>query len=88
MNPRGEQKASGATNEVGAPDSGFWSIGLVLTPRDKDLFPVLGPVVTARRVEPTATVAFVKTWSRTQWTVAARLTTDHAQFACAAPSLV
>ena len=47
MSPQRE-KASGGTNEVGAPDSGLWSDGLVLTPRVKDLFPVLGPVLTAR----------------------------------------
>ena len=36
---------SGATNEVGAPETGF----AVLTPQADDLYPVLGPVVTARR---------------------------------------
>ena len=43
------KKMSGATNEVGAPEIRIVvPLELVLTPRDKDLTPVLGPVVTAR----------------------------------------
>ena len=59
MSPEREE-ASGGTNEVGAPDSGLWSDGLVLTPRVKDLFPVLGPVLTARPLSFVPMAALVK----------------------------
>jgi hypothetical protein len=43
------KKMSGATKEVGAPEIRIAvPLELVLTPRGKDLIPVLGPVVTAR----------------------------------------
>ena len=43
-----DEKKSGATNEVGAPEIRIVvPLELVLTPRDNDLTPVLGPVVTA-----------------------------------------
>jgi len=48
---------SGATNEVGAPEIRIAvPVELVLTPRGKDLIPVLGPVVTAHnnRIMPGA----------------------------------
>ena len=40
---------SGATNEVGAPETGLRFREPVLTPQADDLYPVLGLVVTARR---------------------------------------
>ena len=40
---------SGATNEVGAPETGLRFQEPVLTPLADDLHSVLGPVVTARR---------------------------------------
>ena len=39
---------SGATNEVGAPETGLRFSEPVLTPQADDLHPVFGPVVTAR----------------------------------------
>jgi hypothetical protein len=47
-----EKETSGATNEIGAPETGFCgSKNQVLTPRDNDLSPVLGHVVAARAVD-------------------------------------
>jgi hypothetical protein len=40
---------SGATNEVGAPETGLRFSEPVLTPQADDLHLVFGPVVTARR---------------------------------------
>ena len=40
---------SGATNEVGAPETGLRFSEPVLTPQVDDLHLVFGPVVTARR---------------------------------------
>ena len=45
---------SGATNEVGAPETGLRFSEPVLTPQADDLHLVLGPVVTARRYPITA----------------------------------
>ena len=45
----GYREMSGATNEVGAPETGLWFSEPVPTPQADDLHPVLGPVVTAQR---------------------------------------
>jgi hypothetical protein len=45
----GDREMSGATNEVGAPETGLWFSQPVLTPQADDLHLVFGPVVTARR---------------------------------------